>query len=67
MGYECPECGEVIPQKMEHQKMIPAGGDKPRIDCPKCKKSSQFSSPWFEADPDEKVARVVSERFEYGA
>ncbi|MCA9040800.1 MAG: valine--tRNA ligase, partial [Planctomycetaceae bacterium] len=64
VGYECPECGEVIPQKLEHQKMIPAGGEKPRIDCPKCKKSFQFSSPWFEPDPDAKVARVVSERFE---
>lgn len=66
VGYECPECGEVIPQTLKHQKMTPSGGEKPRIECPKCGKASQFSSPWFEPDPDEKVARVVSERFEYG-
>ncbi len=66
VGYECPHCEAVIAQTLEHQTMIPAGGEKPRIDCPKCKKSSQFSSPWFDPDPGEAVARVVSERFEYG-
>ncbi len=66
VGYECPECATVIPQTLEHQRATPSGGEKPRIACPKCKKSSQYSSPWFEPDPDEKVARVVSERFEYG-
>ncbi|QDU80310.1 Valine--tRNA ligase [Polystyrenella longa] len=66
VGYECPGCGEVIPQKLEHQKMTPSGGDKPRIECPKCKESFQFSSAWFEPDADQEVARVVSERFEYG-
>ncbi|NOX54005.1 MAG: valine--tRNA ligase [Planctomycetes bacterium] len=66
VGYECPHCGHVIPQTLEHQKAVPAGGEKPRITCPKCKKSSQFSSPWFDPDPGEKVARMVSERFEYG-
>ena len=66
VGYECPECGTVVPQSLEHQRAVPAGGAKPRITCPKCKKASQFSSPWFEPDPGEDVARIVSERFEYG-
>jgi len=66
VGYECPHCGHVIPQKLEHQKAVPSGGEKPRITCPKCKKSSQYSSPWYDPDPGEKVARMVSERFEYG-
>ncbi len=66
VGYECPHCGEVIPQTLEHQTAKPGGGAKPRVKCPKCKNQSQFSSPWFEPDPGELVARVVSERFEYG-
>jgi valyl-tRNA synthetase len=66
VGYECPHCGHVIPQTLEHQKAIPGGGQKPRVKCPKCKTASQYSSPWFEPDPGEPVARVVSERFEYG-
>ncbi|MBS0260541.1 MAG: valine--tRNA ligase [Planctomycetes bacterium] len=66
VGYECPHCGEVIPQTLEHQTAKPGGGPKPRVKCPKCKEQSQFSSPWFEPDAGEKVARVVSERFEYG-
>lgn len=66
VGYECPHCEAVIPQKIEHQKMTPGGGDKPRIKCPSCKKESQFTSPWFDPDPGEPVARVVSERFDYG-
>ncbi|MFM7162592.1 MAG: valine--tRNA ligase, partial [Planctomycetaceae bacterium] len=66
VGYECPHCAEVIPQTLEHQKAIPAGGAKPRLKCPKCKASPQYSSPWFTPDPGEPVARVVSDRFEYG-
>lgn len=66
VGYECPHCGEVIPQTEQHQKAKPMGGAKPRVKCAKCKKESQFSSPWFEPDAGEPVARVVSERFEYG-
>jgi valyl-tRNA synthetase len=56
----------VIGQTLEHQKATPGGGAKPRLKCPKCKKQPQYSSPWFEPDPGEPVARVVSERFEYG-
>ncbi len=66
VGYECPHCGEVIPQTLEHQKAIPAGGAKPRVKCPKCKAATQYSSPWFAPDAGEPVARVVSERFEFG-
>jgi len=66
VGYECPHCGELIPQTLEHQKAIPAGGAKPRLKCPKCKEQPQYSSPWFEPAPGEPVARMVSERFEYG-
>ena len=66
VGYECPHCQNVIPQEQRHQKLIPAGGAKPRIKCAKCKKESQFTSAWFEPDPGEPVARIVSERFEYG-
>ncbi len=66
VSYECPHCGALIPQMLEHQKAAPRGGAKPRINCPKCKKSSQYSSPWYEPDPGEPVARIVSERFEYG-
>ncbi len=66
VGYECPHCGTVIPQTLEHQKAIPGGGAKPRVTCTKCKKSSQYTSPWFEPDEGEKVARIVAERFEYG-
>jgi valyl-tRNA synthetase len=66
VGYECPQCGEVIPQTLEHQRAVPGGGAKPRVKCPGCKKESQYSSPWFAPDEGEQVARVVSERFEYG-
>jgi valyl-tRNA synthetase len=66
VSYECPHCGALIPQTLQHQKSAPRGAEKPRITCPKCKKSSQYSNPWYEPDPDEPVARTVSERFEYG-
>ncbi|HUG90489.1 MAG TPA: valine--tRNA ligase [Planctomycetaceae bacterium] len=66
ISYECPHCETLIPQTLEQQKAIPAGGAKPRVKCPKCGQSSQYSSPWFDPDPGEPVARMVSERFEYG-
>ncbi|MFK7777264.1 MAG: class I tRNA ligase family protein, partial [Gimesia sp.] len=66
VGYEDPETGEVVPQTLEHQTTIPGGGEKPRIKFPKSGKSYQYTSPWFDPDPGEKVARIVSERFEYG-
>uniref|UniRef100_UPI00263A1E29 valine--tRNA ligase n=1 Tax=uncultured Gimesia sp. TaxID=1678688 RepID=UPI00263A1E29 len=66
VGYEDPETGEIVPQTLEHQTTIPGGGEKPRIKFPKSGKSYQYTSPWFDPDPGEKVARIVSERFEYG-
>jgi valyl-tRNA synthetase len=66
VGYECPHCQTYIAQKIEHQQMKPKDGRKPRIKCPGCKKDFQFSSPNFDPDPGEPVARVVSERFDYG-
>lgn len=66
VGYECPSCQTYIAQKIEHQQMKPKDGKKPRIKCPNCKKDFQFSSPNFDPDPAEPVARVVSERFEQG-
>jgi len=66
VGYECPHCQAVTPQTKEHQEMRPMGGATPSIKCAKCKKSFQFPSPWFTPDEGAPVARIVSERFEYG-
>ncbi len=66
VGYECPHCEAVTPQTKEHQEMRPMGGATPSIKCAKCKTSFQFPSPWFTPDEGAAVARIVSERFEYG-
>jgi valyl-tRNA synthetase len=66
VGYECPHCQAVTPQTKEHQEMKPLGGPNPSIRCGKCKKPFQFPSPWFTPDADAAVARIVSERFDYG-
>ena len=66
VGYECPECGHVTPQEIKHQQATPGGGEKPRVDCGSCGKAWQYSSPWYEPDEGEQVARVVAERFETG-
>ncbi len=66
VGYECPHCQAITPQTKEHQEMKPMGGATPSIKCAKCKKSFQFPSPWFTPDEGAPVARIVSERFEYG-
>jgi len=66
VGYECPHCQTVTPQTKEHQELKPLGGPNPSIQCSRCKKSFQFPSPWFTADPGAPVARIVSERFDYG-
>lgn len=66
VGYEHPETGEVVPQTIAHQKAVPAGGEKPRVKFPKSKAELQYPSPWFDPDEGEPVARLVSERFEYG-
>jgi valyl-tRNA synthetase len=66
VGYECPHCQAITPQTKEHQEMRPMGGATPSLKCAKCKKSFQFPSPWFTPDEGAAVARIVSERFEYG-
>lgn len=66
VGYECPHCEAVTPQTRKHQKMAPQGGETPSITCKACKKEFQFPSPWFATDDGAAVARIVSERFDYG-
>jgi valyl-tRNA synthetase len=66
VGYECPHCEAITPQTKEHQEMRPMGGATPSLKCAKCKKPFQFPSPWFTPDQGAPVARIVSERFEYG-
>jgi valyl-tRNA synthetase len=80
IGYECPHCEETIPQKLYPtdtityvvpktlQGKFPVGkdGKKPELKCPGCKKNSQFSTPAYDPDSNEPLARTVSERFEYG-
>ncbi len=66
VGYEDPETGEVVPQEERHTTAKPQAGAKPRIKFPKAGKSLQYSTPNYEPDPGEPVARMVSERFEYG-
>ncbi len=66
VGYEDPETGEVVPQLLEHTEAKPENGIKPRIRFPKGKRDLQYSSPNYDPDPGEPVARMVSERFEYG-
>ncbi len=66
VGYECPHCEAVTPQTKKHQDMKPLGGQIPSIKCGQCNKDYQFPSPWFTTDKGAAVARIVSERFEYG-
>lgn len=66
VGYECPHCEAVTPQTKEHQEMRPMGGPNPSIRCGKCNEEFQFPSPWFTPDEGAAVARIVSERFDYG-
>ena len=57
VGNECPHCGDADPADARASKAVPRGGAKPRVTCPKCKKPSQYSSPWYEPDAGEPVAR----------
>ena len=71
IGYACPsdDCDAVIPQTQKHQTAKPTvgeGGAKPTITCPKCKAIFQYTTPNYDPDPGVPVARMVSERFEYG-
>jgi len=65
VGYQDPESDEVVPQEERHTTAKPKGGAKPRIKF-KSGKTYQYTSPNFEPDPGEPVAKIVSERFEYG-
>ncbi|QDU36775.1 Valine--tRNA ligase [Maioricimonas rarisocia] len=66
ISYECPKCETLIPQTHQHQNAKPDEGTKPTVRCPKCKADYQYTSPNYDPDPDVPVARMVSERFEYG-
>ncbi|MBM82162.1 MAG: hypothetical protein CMJ78_16470 [Planctomycetaceae bacterium] len=76
MAYECPHCEALIPQALDNggpmvkpetvKVNVQGSAEKVRMPCPKCKKDSQFSTPQYDPDPGEPVARMVSERFEYG-
>ena len=75
MAYECPHCQENIPQVLDGKgpmvkpktlkESVRGTSEKLRMPC-KCGKASQFSTPQYEPDPGEPVARMVSERFDYG-
>lgn len=65
VGYQDPDSDDVVPQEERHTTAKPKGGEKPRIKF-KSGKSYQYTSPNFEPDPGEPVAKIVSERFEYG-
>jgi len=76
MSYECPHCQNLVPQALDQdgvmvkpetvKQPLRGSSEKLRMTCPKCKKQSQFSTPQYEPDPGEPVAKMVSERFEYG-
>lgn len=82
ISYECPHCGEMIPPKqlkletasvvvpstLKGSFPVPQGSPKPVMVCTnkKCKQDSQFTTPLYDPDPDVPLARMVSERFEYG-
>ena len=82
VSYECPHCEGliepklykletqtiVVPSTLKGEFPIPQGQPKPTLVCTnkKCKKESQFSTPLYDPDPEAPLARVVSERFEYG-
>ena len=74
--YECPHCATTVPQALDGsgpmvkpqtvRQPLRGSAEKLRMPCPKCREESQFSTPQYEPDPDVPVARMVSERFEYG-
>ena len=82
ISYECPHCQTLVPPKqlkldnatvlvpstLKGKFPVPQGQPKPLLVCTekKCKKESQFSTPLYDADPGQPIAKMVSERFEYG-
>ena len=59
IGYLCPHCDHLIPQKPEHRKLN-------RLACPKCKKEFQPSNPMIDVTGDVPVGIVTSDKFEVG-
>jgi valyl-tRNA synthetase len=82
ISYECPQCETLIPAKLYKLETssvvvpstlkgsfpVPQGQPRPTLLCtnPKCKAESQFSTPLYDPDGQLPVAKMVSERFEYG-
>ena len=76
MQYKCPHCDATVAQKLDKNGVmvkpqtlkteLRGSTGKPKMPCPSCKKESQFSTPQYDPDPGEPIARMVSERFEYG-
>ncbi len=58
---QCPHCGELIPQKQEHQSMRTK-----KLTCPKCKKEFRPGGPWPTEDTERPTAKQASDRFEQG-
>ena len=57
----CPHCGELNPQKKEHQS-----GRTKKMNCSACKKPFRPSGPWLEDDAELPTAKAASDRFEMG-
>ena len=57
----CPHCGELNPQKREHQS-----GRTKKMNCSACKKPFRPSGPWLEDDAELTTAKAASDRFEVG-
>ncbi len=80
ISYECPHCEEltepklyrvdaatvIVPSTMKGDFPVPMGQPKPVLVCGSCQKESQFPTPLYDAESNQPLARVVSERFEYG-
>jgi valyl-tRNA synthetase len=57
----CPNCGELVPVKLEHMSMRTR-----KVTCPNCKKPFRPGGPWPTEDPELPTARQASEKFEQG-
>ncbi|TWT46974.1 Valine--tRNA ligase [Thalassoglobus neptunius] len=68
--YRLETSSVVVPSTLKGEFPVPQGAPKPTMVCTnkKCKKQSQFTTPLYDPDPDPDVpvAKMVSERFEYG-
>jgi len=57
----CPHCGELNPQKKEHQS-----GRTAKVNCSACKKPFRPSGPWLDDVGEMPTAKAASDRFEQG-